>query len=182
MLSLPLRDPKARTQISSGIQLRTGHDTTGQDRARWSSSVPFQPTASHTSWSANGTGLHMQALKQTAATVWGLTGVLSTRVLCVLGRLPPFARANKSSLSAAQHPSCSVTPSRRNMQLLISPRLPFEGILAAYWLPRPCRHCPAAIGLQDAGMLGRQDCQERQKQSHAAELNAMSRTSSFEPR
>lgn len=53
-----------------------------------------------------------------------------------------MSRAKKQPVGR-RRTSRSVAPSRRNMQLLISSRLPLAGILVAYWLTRLRRHSPA---------------------------------------
>lgn len=122
-------------------------------RARASALEPFQPTASHTSWPSNGASLHMQALKPPAAMEWGL-GAIPSLSLCLSPGLSrglsegtkAASRAGKKKKKQSvgrQRASGSVAPSRRNMQRLISSRLPLVGILVAYWLTRQRRHCPA---------------------------------------
>lgn len=120
-------------------------------RARASAMEPFQPTASHTSWPSNGASPHMQALKPPAAMEWGLGAVFSLCVCLSPGLSRGLSEGTKAASRAGkkkqsvgrQRASGSVAPSRRNMQRLISSRLPLVGILVAYWLTRQRRHCPA---------------------------------------
>lgn len=101
----------------------------------------------------------MQALKPPAATEWGLSAILTP-----LGPLSegtsesyqPVSRAKKQPV-CRRRTSCSVAPSRRNMQLLISSRLPLVGILLAYWLARLRRHSPATERLAGCRQISKAD-------------------------
>lgn len=115
----------------------------------------------------------MQALKPPAATEWGLCAILTP-----LGPLSegtsescqPVSRAKKQPVGR-RRTSRSVAPSRRNMQLLISSRLPLVGILLAYWPACLRRHSPATKRLAGCRQISKADG-----------LNAFCRPSSFEPR
>lgn len=115
----------------------------------------------------------MQALKPPAAVEWGLSAILTP-----LGPLSegtsescqPVSRAKKQPVGR-RRTSRSVAPSRRNMQLLISSRLPLVGILLAYWPASLRRHSPATKRLAGCRQISKADG-----------LNAFCRPSSFEPR
>lgn len=81
----------------------------------------------------------------------------------------PMSRAKKQPVGR-RRTSRSVAPSRRNMQLLISSRLPLVGILLAYWLARLRRHSPATERLAGCRQISKADG-----------LNAFLRPSPFKP-
>lgn len=139
MLSLPPRDPE-------GSDSRPASNcTTGQDRARWSHSSQPHPTR-------HGRPMAPACICKHLNSCCDPVGLERHPLSDRREQMLPVARA-KSSPVGRRYASRSVAPSRRNMQPLISSRLPLVANLVAYWLCKLRRHYPATRGLQPAGTL-----------------------------